>query len=438
MSVAHFPQHIISRKRDGHTLSAEEIQAFVGGATNGSWADYQLSALLMAIFLRGFNADETAAYTEAMMRSGIVADLSKVNRPKADKHSTGGVGDKVSLHLAPMVAACGVAVPMISGRGLGHSGGTLDKLESIPGFRVDLSLEEYGAQVNRVGVCLIGQTAELAPADKKLYALRDVTATVESIPLICGSILSKKLAEGIDVLVLDVKFGRGAFMKDKAKARELAQTLVSVAKALGKPTRAVLTAMDQPLGRTVGNALEMKESIDCLRGIGPADTMEVTYALGEQMLLLANVAKTKEEARSSLEKAVASGAALAKFREMVIAQGGDQRVIDEPARLPSAKFQEVFTATRAGFVREVDAMGIALAALRMGAGRTKADDRIDHAVGLSELVKVGERVEQGAPLCRIHANEATALAEAKKIVAEAIGIGDQQVDSTRLVEEIVT
>ena len=293
MSAAHFPQHVIARKRDGHTLRPEEIKEFVRGATDGSWADYQLSALLMAIFVRGMNADETAAYTEAMMRSGTVADLSNVTLPKADKHSTGGVGDKVSLHLAPMVAACGVAVPMISGRGLGHSGGTLDKLESIPGFRVGLSLDEYRTQVEKLGLCLIGQTGELAPADKKLYALRDVTATVESIPLICGSILSKKLAEGIDVLVLDVKFGRGAFMKDQARARELAQTLVAVAQAMGKPTRAVLTAMEEPLGRAVGNALEVIESIACLHGSGPADTMEVTYALGEQMLLLAKVAETK-------------------------------------------------------------------------------------------------------------------------------------------------
>jgi pyrimidine-nucleoside phosphorylase len=241
-----FPQHIIAKKRDGLALSREEIAAFVRGATDGSWADYQLSALLMAIYLRGMTPAETALYTEAMMHSGVVADLSSVKLPKADKHSTGGVGDKVSLHLAPMVAACGVAVPMISGRGLGHTGGTLDKLESIPGFRVNLTMAEYRAELETIGLSLIGQTAELAPSDKKIYALRDVTATVECIPLICGSILAKKLAEGIDVLVLDVKFGRGAFMKEKSQARELALALVSVATAMGKPTRALLTAMDQP------------------------------------------------------------------------------------------------------------------------------------------------------------------------------------------------
>ncbi|HEY1110317.1 MAG TPA: thymidine phosphorylase, partial [Opitutaceae bacterium] len=313
MATKLFPQHVIASKRDGQALTADELASFVRGATDGSWADYQLSAMLMAIFLRGMDAEETAALTEAMMRSGIVADLKSVPWPKVDKHSTGGVGDKISLHLAPMVAVCGAAVPMISGRGLGHSGGTLDKLESIAGFRVGLTLPEYRTQLEKVAVSLIGQTKELAPADKKLYALRDVTATVECIPLICASILSKKLAEGIDALVLDVKFGAGAFMKDKARARELATMLVSVAKRLGKPTRALLTAMEQPLGRAIGNALEVAESIACLRGQGPADVMEVTYALGEHMLLLAGVAKDATEARKKLEQGIASGAALAKF-----------------------------------------------------------------------------------------------------------------------------
>jgi pyrimidine-nucleoside phosphorylase len=437
MSVAHFPQQIIGRKRDGNALTREEIHAFVRGATDGSWADYQLSALLMAIFLRGMTADEIAAYTEAMMRSGEVADLSTVKLPKADKHSTGGVGDKISLHLAPMVAACGVAVPMISGRGLGHTGGTLDKLESIPGFRVDLSMDEYCRQVERIGLCLIGQTAELAPADKRIYALRDVTATVESIPLICGSILSKKLAEGIDVLVLDVKFGRGAFMKDQASARELAQTLVTVATAMGKPTRAVLTAMDEPLGRAVGNALEVAESIECLRGNGPLDTMAVTYALGEQMLLLAKVVPTKEAAREKLDRAIHSGSALEKFREMIVAQGGDARVIDEAGKLPQAKYQEVLAAPRSGKVSDVNAMGIALAALRLGAGRTKSDAEIDHAVGMSALVKIGERVELGAPLCRIHANDMNALTEAKAMIAEAIVVGEERTERARLVGEVI-
>ena len=432
-----FPQHVIARKRDGHALTREEIAAFVRGAADGSWADYQLSAMLMAIVCRGMTAQETADYTDAMMHSGVVADLAHIRAPKADKHSTGGVGDKVSLHLAPMVAACGVVVPMISGRGLGHTGGTLDKLESIPGFSVNLSLEAYRAQLEKIGLALIGQTADLAPADKKLYALRDVTATVESIPLICGSILSKKLAEGIDVLVLDVKFGRGAFMKDRAEARQLAEALVSVATTMGKPTRAVLTAMDEPLGRTVGNALEVAESIACLRGAGPADVMEVTFALGEQMLLLAKVAPTKAAARGQLEASIASGAALGRFRDLVVAQGGDARVVDEPGRLPPAKFTVALASERSGFVTDVDAMGVALAALKLGAGRAKASDTVDHAVGVSELVKVGERVEAGALLGTIHGNDEAALAEARAMVAKAIVIADAREPARRLVAETV-
>jgi pyrimidine-nucleoside phosphorylase len=336
------------------------------------------------------------------------------------------------------VAACGVAVPMISGRGLGHTGGTLDKLESIPGFRVNLSLAEYRAQVERLGLCLIGQTAELAPADKKIYALRDVTATVESIPLICASILSKKLAEGIDVLVLDVKFGRGAFMKDEAKAKELARTLVSVATAMGKPTRALLTSMEEPLGRSVGNALEVAESIECLRGHGPADTMEVTFALGEQMLLLAKAAKTSDEARRQLREALASGAALEKFREMVAAQGGDVAVVDDPSRLPQARLREDVMASRSGWVGDVDAMEVALAALGLGAGRTRAEDPVDHAVGVSHLIKCGERVERGAPLCRIHANDETALAEVKERLENAIAITDEKQPALPRVRELIS
>jgi pyrimidine-nucleoside phosphorylase len=435
--AAVFPQHIIARKRDGHALTREEIGAFVRGVGDGSWADYQLSALLMAIFIRGMNSAETAALTEAMLRSGTVADLASVRMPKADKHSTGGVGDKISLHLAPMVAACGVAVPMISGRGLGHSGGTLDKLESIPGFRVDLPLDQYRAQLERIGLALIGQTAELAPADKKLYALRDVTGTVECIPLICASILSKKLAEGIDVLVLDVKFGRGAFMKDKARARELAQTLVAVATAMGKPTRAVLTAMDEPLGHAVGNALEVAESIECLKGNGPADTMAVTYALGEQMLMLAGVASDAKDAQKQLEHAVTSGAALERFADLIAAQGGDAHVIEDLSRLPQANLKVPLAAARDGFVTDVDAMGVALAALRLGAGRAKAEDKIDPAVGVDELVKVGEPVKAGDPLCLIHANDERALAEAKAMLEKAIVVGASAGKSPKLIDEVI-
>ena len=430
-----FPQHIIAKKRDGHVLTRDEIGAFVRGATDGSWADYQLSALLMAIYLRGMTPEETADYTDAMMRSGTVADLAAVPGVKVDKHSTGGVGDKVSIPLAPMVAACGVPVPMISGRGLGHSGGTLDKLESIPGFRTDLSLADYGAQVARIGCALIGQTKDLAPADKKLYALRDVTATVECIPLICGSILSKKLAEGIDALVLDVKFGRGAFMKTPAEARRLAEALVRVGRAGGKQVRAVLTAMEQPLGRSVGNALEVAESIACLRGEGPADLMDVTYELGAHMLVLGGAADDLAAARKKLERAVADGSALAKLRAIVAAQGGDVRAVDEPARLPQARLQVALAAPRAGVVTDVDAMGVALAALRLGAGRAKAEDKIDPAVGVGDLVKVGERVAAGGRLATLHANDEAALAEARAMLAAAITVGDTAPAPVALIAE---
>jgi len=432
-----FPQHIIAKKRDGQALTREEIGAFVRGATDGSWADYQLSALLMAIFLRGMTPEETAHYTEAMMRSGTVADLSAVPGVKVDKHSTGGVGDKLSIPLAPMVVACGVPVPMISGRGLGHSGGTLDKLESIPGFRTDLSLDAYRAQVAKIGCALIGQTKDLAPSDKKLYALRDVTATVECIPLICGSILSKKLAEGIDALVLDVKFGRGAFMKTKADARQLAEALVRVGKAGGKKVRALLTAMEQPLGLTVGNALEVAESIACLRGEGPADVMEVTYALGAQMLILGGVAADVTEAEAKLQAVVADGKALEKFRQIIAAQGGDARVADEPERLPQARIQVPLAASADGHVADVDAMGVALAALRLGAGRARAEDKIDPAVGVSGLVKIGERVTAGAPLCVIHANDEGAATEAKAMLAKAITVGERPGSMPRLIDEVI-
>ncbi|MBC8039196.1 MAG: thymidine phosphorylase, partial [Opitutaceae bacterium] len=366
------------------------------------------------------------------------ADLSSVRAPKVDKHSTGGVGDKISLHLAPMVAACGVAVPMISGRGLGHTGGTLDKLESIPGFRVGLSLEEYCEQVERVGCALIGQTKELAPADKKLYALRDVTATVECLPLICASIMAKKLAEGIDALVLDVKFGHGALLKAKDEARLLARTMVDIGNAMGKPTRALLTAMDEPLGRAVGNALEMAESIACLRGEGPADVMEVTYALGAEMLCLAKVAKDAKDGEAKLREVVVSGAALAKFREIIAAQGGDARVCDAPDEvLPQAKFRRELRAAKSGWVAEVIALDVALAALQLGAGRVRAEDAVDHAVGFTRLVKIGERVAAGDLLALIHANDAARMETAAHILEEAIVIDGAPVEPTRWIEDVI-
>jgi pyrimidine-nucleoside phosphorylase len=357
-----------------------------------------------------------------MMRSGAVVNLADIPGAKVDKHSTGGVGDKVSLVLAPLVAACGVSVPMVGGRGLGHTGGTLDKLESIPGFKVGLPLDAFAAQIRSIGVAMIGQTAELAPADRILYALRDVTATVESIPLICASIMSKKLAEGIDALVLDVKFGRGAFMKEKKRARELATAMVAIGQAMGKPTRALLTAMDQPLGRAVGNAVEVIESIEALKGRGPEDLMEVTFALGTQMLLVGNAATRPSAARRRLEQAVADGSALAKFRELVAAQGGDAGVIDDYSHLPAARLTRTVTAGKSGYVAQVDPMAIARAALLLGAGRVNVSATVDHAVGVTGLAKIGERVHRNDRLCTVHANDSGLLDAAVQLVKTAFTI----------------
>ncbi|MGA2446922.1 MAG: thymidine phosphorylase [Opitutaceae bacterium] len=432
-----FPQAIIARKRDGHALTPDEIAAFVHGVVRDEWTDYQAAALLMAIFLRGMTPEETSCLTETMMRSGVVADLASIPGVKVDKHSTGGVGDKVSLVLAPLVAACGVPVPMMSGRGLGHSGGTLDKLESIPGFRVNLPLDAFAAQLGRIGVVMLGQTAELVPADRKLYALRDVTATVESIPLICASIMSKKLAEGIDALVLDVKFGRGAFMKDKTRARELAAAMVGIGRAMGKPTRALLTSMDQPLGRAVGNAVEVVESIEALKGRGPADLMEVTYALGVHMLLLARITSHPVDARRRLEATIANGAALAKFRELVAAQGGDASVIDDYTRLPRAPVVRPVNAPASGYIVDVDPMGIARSALLLGAGRMNAAATVDHAVGITAVMKTGEPVRAGDRLCTVHARDDSALPAVLEQVAAAFKIGPGRVEPPRLIDELV-
>lgn len=432
-----FPQAIIARKRDGHALTPDEIAAFVHGVVRDEWTDYQAAALLMAIFLRGMSPEETFCLTETMMRSGVVADLASIPGVKVDKHSTGGVGDKVSLVLAPLVAACGVPVPMMSGRGLGHSGGTLDKLESIPGFRVNLPLDVFAAQLGRIGVVMLGQTAELVPADRKLYALRDVTATVESIPLICASIMSKKLAEGIDALVLDVKFGRGAFMKEKTRARELAAAMVGIGRAMGKPTRALLTSMDQPLGRAVGNAVEVVESIEALKGRGPADLMEVTYALGVHMLLLARITPHAVDARRRLEATIASGAALAKFRELVAAQGGDASVVDDYTRLPWAPVVHPVNAPASGYIVDVDPMGIARSALLLGAGRMNAAATVDHAVGITAVMKIGEPVRAGDRLCTVHARDDSSLPAVLEQVAAAFKIGPKRVESPWLIDELV-
>jgi pyrimidine-nucleoside phosphorylase len=394
---------LIAHKRDGGELAPADVERLVAAFHDGSLADYQMSAFCMAVLLRGMTSAETAALTHAMLRSGAVIDLAHVARPKIDKHSTGGVGDKVSLCLAPLVAACGVAVPMISGRGLGHTGGTLDKLEAIPGLRVDLSVERFRAIVAEVGVCMIGQTAELAPADKRMYALRDVTATVESIPLIVASILSKKLAEGIDGLVLDVKVGRGAFMKTEAEARRLAEALCAVAREAGKRASALCTDMDAPLGRTVGNALETREALEVLRGEGPADLVACTLALGAEMLSLAGVAAGPAEAEARLRAALASGEAARVMERMIEAQGGDPRVVTAPERLPAAPLRRELRARGSGVLARVDALEVGLTAVALGAGRTRADERVDPAVGIELARAVGDPVAAGDVLAVVHA-----------------------------------
>jgi len=395
---------LIAKKRDGGAHEDAEIERLVGAFVAGELADYQMSAWLMAVYLRGMSTREAVALTYAMLRSGRTVDLSGVLGFKVDKHSTGGVGDKVSICLAPLVAACGVRVPMVSGRGLGHTGGTLDKLEAIPGFRTDLSVDDFIRIVGDVGTCMIGQTSEIAPADKRMYALRDVTATVECIPLIVASILSKKLAEGIDGLVLDVKVGKGAFMRDIDRARSLAESLVRVGTDAGKRVTALLTDMDAPLGQAVGNASETREAIRVLHGEGPPDLVECTLALGAEMLVVAGQAGTVELARKELGAAIASGRALAVMERMVAAQGGDPRVVADPSLLVVAPGVAVLAA-ESGFVASVDALEIGLAAVALGAGRTRADQRVDPAVGISIEAKPGAKVVRGEPLALLHVRD---------------------------------
>ena len=438
--MSFFPQDIIIKKRDGGVLTKAEIEFFARGVADGRFADYQATALLMAIFWRGLSPQETAWLTDAMLHSGEVIDLREIPGAKVDKHSTGGVGDKVSLILAPLAAACGVLVPMMSGRGLGHTGGTLDKLEAIPGFRVMLGADEFRTILRQVGAAMIGQTPQVVPADRKLYALRDVTGTVECIPLICASIMSKKLAEGIDALVLDVKFGQGAFMKTKARARELAETMVATGRAAGKPVRALLTAMHQPLGRAAGHTTEVIESIECLKGRGPADLMEVTYALTGHMLILGGAAKNETEARRKLEAAIASGAALEKFRQMCLAQGGDPRVVDDYRLLPTAKqLVEINApADAAGFVSAVDALQCGHVIMALGGGRAAVADRVDHAVGLSNLIKVGEPVRPGTRLCTLHVNDETKGARAEAMLRAAIRFAPAAPAAEPLIHELIS
>jgi pyrimidine-nucleoside phosphorylase len=428
---------LIARKRDGGTLEDGEIQALIAGAAAGTIPEYQISALLMAIVWHGLDTRELATWTRAMIASGDRMSLTGIRGRKVDKHSTGGVGDKISLCLAPLVAACGVPVPMMSGRGLGHTGGTLDKLEAIPGFRTALAPAAFRRVLGRAGLVLAGQSARLVPADRLLYALRDATGTVESIPLIASSILSKKVAEGADALVMDVKVGRGAFLPSRARARHLARTLVALGGRLGLEVRALLTAMDQPLGLEIGNANELREAIDVLRGGGPPDVRALTVRLGAEMLLLGRVAKTRADATARLERAIASGDGLERFALCVRLHGGDPRVVDDPGRLPRARRAHVLRAARAGIVTVVDAGALGRAATLLGAGRLRKEDRVDPGVGLTLHAKQGAPVARGQALCTIRYNDPGRLAAARGLLAGAFRLGTRAPAAVPLVLETV-
>ena len=416
---------LIRLKRDGGSLDRNAIDAFVTGVTDGTMPDYQASALLMAIFLRGMSDGETAALTDAMVRSGVRMEYPDVDGVPVDKHSTGGVGDKTSLILAPLAVACGAVVPMMSGRGLGHTGGTLDKLESIPGFRTGLSLDELRTAIRTVGCALIGQTSEIAPADKRLYALRDVTSTVESIPLISASIMSKKIAEGIGGLVLDVKTGDGAFMKTLDDSRALARSLVRIGNASGVRTEALITAMDAPLGRMVGNAMEVIESLDVLKGQGPADLEELSVLLAARMLVLARIEHDEGAAVERVRAAIASGAGLEAFRRIIQHQGGDAGVVDDYSRLPSAPDESPVRATRAGYVGRLTAEAIGRAAVALGAGRAQLEDVVDPGVGIRVESPVGAQVSEGDAILLVRHRGGRGLPEAMKLLEQAIRIDDE-------------
>ena len=415
---------LIRKKRDSGELTREEIDFLVTGYTRGEIPDYQMAAWLMAVWIRGMNRSELAALTEAMLYSGEVLNHTEIPGKKVDKHSTGGIGDKTSLILAPIVAAGGLIVPMISGRGLGHTGGTLDKLEAIPGFNVNLSLEEFRRVLRECGMGLIGQTAEIAPADKKIYALRDVTSTVENIGLICASIMSKKLAEGIDALVLDVKTGSGAFMKKEEDAMRLAEVMVETGKRMGKKVAALITDMDQPLGRMAGHANEVIESVELLSGRGPADLRELSLELSAWMFYLGERTKSVDEGRRLAETMIATGQAKEKFRQGIRLQGGDERVIDEPGRLPGARFHAEVISTASGFVTRTNCEQFGIALAMLGGGREKKEDKIDHGVGLEFHKRIGDRVETGEPLATIHYNSDAKLAEAKTLISGSYQIGE--------------
>jgi pyrimidine-nucleoside phosphorylase len=428
---------LIQRKRGGDELSPAEMEFLINGYTNGDIPDYQMSAFLMAVYFKGMTDREVSRLTECMLHSGDTVNLSNIPGVKVDKHSTGGVGDKTSFIVAPLAAAAGVVVPMMSGRALGHTGGTLDKLESIPGFRTDLTAEEFEKQLAELGLCFIGQTERLVPADRKLYALRDVTATVESIPLISSSIMSKKLAEGIDALVLDVKVGSGAFMKTQVEARRLAAMMVGIGRRMDKKVQALLTDMNQPLGYAIGNALEIMEASQTLQNAGPADLTKLSLELAARMIFLGKQAATLEEARMLAEKHLVDGSAYRKFKQVVAAQGGNPQALDKFELLPNATGMREITSPRAGYVSSIDAQDIGASSNMIGAGRDKKEDSIDPAVGIILEVKMGEKVDAGSVLCRLYYTKEDRVEEAAEMVEDAFRISSQKPDERELILEVV-
>jgi pyrimidine-nucleoside phosphorylase len=428
---------LIQRKRDGEELAPEEIEFLVEGYTNGDIPDYQMSSFLMAVFFSGMSDREVSRLTECMLRSGDTVDLSSIPGLKVDKHSTGGVGDKTSLIVAPLAAAAGVVVPMMSGRALGHTGGTLDKLESIPGFRTSLTAEEFEKQLSELGLCFIGQTDRLAPADRKLYALRDVTATVESIPLISSSIMSKKLAEGVDALVLDVKVGSGAFMKKQVDARRLAQMMVGIGRRMDKRVQALITDMSQPLGYAVGNALEVMEASQTLQNAGPTDLTKLSIELAARMIYLGKKAASLEEARRLAEEKLVDGSGYKKLKQVVAAQGGNPQALDKFELLPNATGMREVASPRGGYVSSINAEDIGAASNMIGAGRDKKEDSIDPAVGIILEVKAGEKVDAGSVLCRLYYTKEDRVEEAAEMVEDAFRISAQKPEERELILEVV-
>lgn len=426
-------EQIIIRKRDGGVLSESELQFMIEGFVTGELPDYQMAAFLMAIYFQGMSFEETFLLTKMMIDSGSRVDLSHLNKFPIDKHSTGGVGDKISLILAPLVAAAGVAVPMMSGRGLGHSGGTLDKLEAIPGFRTRLTLAEYVAQIEKIGVAMIGQTDEIVPADRKIYALRDRTGTVASVPLVVASILSKKIAEGARALVLDVKTGKGAFFQSYDSALTLAKTLIAISQKFGLQTSAMMTSMEQPLGNAVGNWLETREAIDTLKGHGPEDVVEITFALGAEMLVQANVVDHVVAGREKLQRLLTSGVAYDKFLTLVAAQGGDVAVIEKPEIYPNSQFHHTIVSHKNGFVRSIDALTIGLLAMEIGAGRKKISDQIDYGAGIILSKKVGQPIGEGEPLAEVFFSRCMSWGDLERKIREAIEISEETPDSLPLI-----